>query len=156
MFVTTLKRAGIGFLIGFAAGESVMLVSALLTSQKTLPVSSFLIGITDDSNASFLLQMLLTGIIGAISYAGVSFYDIRKWSSIKSYIIHFLTVLATCLTCTYFLGLLSNLSELLTEIVVVSLLYFLVWYIRYNYCRELTQKLNSMQEEWRKHDHSPN
>ena len=123
------KKNRYWFFDRICSGESVMLVSALLTSQKTLPVYSFLIGITDDSNASFLLQMLLTGIIGAISYAGVSFYDIRKWGSIKSYIIHFLTVLATCLTCTYFLGLLSNLSELLTEIVVVSLLYFLVWYM---------------------------
>ena len=137
MMRRTWKRALIGFVIGMVIGN---LISLCMNGSQDF---SQYVG-----SDRFLPQTVLSGVLGAISMAGVSFYDIEDWSLLKTAVLHYLLIMAAYLPIALTLGWIEPKAE---QIVLMALLmaagYALIWVIMYVRYQAEVKKLNRLLKE---------
>ncbi len=146
MLLKTLKRAGIGFLIGMAVGNFIAFILGSTSSGEVHFMAEKLIKHCGSEPLAFLMQTLLSGVIGLVAWAGMTFYELENWSMLRSMITHFLTICFIYFPCAYLLYWLVTLEEMLIMAGILAVAYIIVWLIMCAVYRAQVKQLNAMQQ----------
>ncbi len=148
MLKRTLKRAGIGFLLGIAIGnliaflfDSVFGGSGPIVSQKALELFG-------GEVEALLIQSFLSGLIGFAGCAGMTFYEMEEWSLLRIMASHLGVVFAVFLPVSYILGWFTDLTELLIISGMMLVSYFIVWRIMCHIYKKQVDELNEIQQKF--------
>ena len=145
MLVKTLKRAAIGFLIGMAVGNIIVYLSSgyhALVSQKA-------VDLFDGSEAvAMLFQCLLSGVYGAICFAGISFYDVERLPLAGATALHCALIILTYAPIGILLGWVGSITEILLVAGCQFVGYFIIWLILCAVYRKQVRELNKMLEDY--------
>ena len=124
MLEKTLKRAGMGVLIGIAAGY---VIAFLMSHGEAIsPEFTEFIG---DKPAAVFIQTMLMGILGAVCFGGMSFYDVGSWSMVRTMLTHFLTITAVYVPLSLFLRWFTSAGPLLIMLGAMAAAYVIIWVI---------------------------
>ena len=145
LLVKTLKRAGFGFLLGVLIGN---LISAL-SGWPDAFVTSILLEKAGGLSAAVLWQTFLSGVLGAVSFAGVSFYEIDRWPLLLTAAVHYLVIEATYLSIAFILGWLETAGQALIWILLCAAAYLIIFLIMWAIYRSQVKELNEMQTRYR-------
>lgn len=144
MLVQTLKRAGFGFILGMAVGNLI----AGLTGHPNI-VSPALLERTGSLSAALLWQTLLSGVIGAAGFAGVSYYDIERWPLLLADAVHYLSYMAVFLPAAFFLGWTEKAGETLVMAAILLAVHTLIFLIMCAIYRAQVRELNELNQKRR-------
>ena len=147
MLAKTLKRAGIGFLLGIAVGN---VITGLMADSELLAPA--LVAKAGSLSAAFLLQTLFTGLLGAVAFAGIAFYDIEDWPLLRIAVVHYLLIEAAYLPIGFFLGWFEGWGPALNWVAGCALAYAVVFLIMCIVYRVRVRELNEWNEQ-RKQEH---
>ncbi|MBP5604960.1 MAG: DUF3021 domain-containing protein [Ruminiclostridium sp.] len=147
MLMKTLKRAGLGFLLGMAVGNVIAFISGLSSTGEVQFMSVKLIELCGGEPLAFLIQTLLSGLIGLSGFAGMTLYDLEKWSMVACMGTHFTICMLTFLPCAYLLYWINSWEELLVMTGIMAAAYILIWLIMCAVYRAQVKKLNILQSE---------
>ena len=142
MLGKTLKRAGLGFLAGIAVGN---VITALLAGPDL--VAPALAEGMGSVSAAFLLQTLLSGLLGAVSFAGTGLYAIERWSLALTALVHYLIIEAVYLPIGFLLGWFDGLGEALIWVGICAVAYGVIFLILWAVYRAQVRELNELNEE---------
>lgn len=145
MIVKTIKNAAFGFILGMAVGNFI----AALTGAEML-VAPSLVKRIGSWQAAVLVQTLLSGVIGAAGMGGMSFYDIERWSLLRTALTHYALCIAVCLPVALFLSWIDNLVDFLVIITMMGIGYMIIFFIMYAYYKKQVKELNELQKEYLK------
>ncbi len=148
MLIKTLKRAGIGFLLGIAAGNLIALLfewpfggSGPIVSQKAMDIFG-------GEAEALLVQSFLSGLIGFAGCAGMTFYEMERWSLLRIMASHLGIIFAVFLPVSYILGWFADLAELLILSGMMLVSYFIVWRIMCHIYKKQVDELNEIQQKF--------
>lgn len=147
MIVKTLKRAGVGFLLGIVIGNLIALLTGGGHSETFIPVSPLLIEKVGDIAIAELVQSLVSGAYGAICFAGVSFYEVEKLPLSLAMIFHCALVILTYIPCAVSLDWVSDIKTLLIVILIQLIVYFIIWLIMYSIYKSQVKELNALNQK---------
>ena len=102
-----LRRALLGFLVGIAVGNLIVIISGFITEGKILLFDSSLLEKTGSEAGAFLMQTLLSGLYGAIGMGGAIVYELEDWSLLKASVIHYLLSTLSFYPIALYLGWMS-------------------------------------------------
>ena len=141
----TAKLAGIGFIMGMLIGVFMLLIiSYAQTGGKTL-IPEYLITKAGNEANALMLQMIVSGIYGAICMAGVALYGIESWGLLKTPIIHYLICTVSFIFIGSFMGWISlNAADVGIVAGGFAVVYFIIWLIMYIRYRSEVDELNVM------------
>ena len=145
MLAKTLKRAGLGFFVGVTVGN----VITALAAQPNL-LSPALVARMGGETAAFLLTTLFTGMLGAVSFAGISFYDIESWSLLRTAVVHYAVIEACYIPMGFFLGWFERWGEALIWMGICAVSYLIVFLILCAVYRAQVRELNELNEKRKK------
>ena len=94
MLKRTLQLAFTGFILGMAIGNIIAIVSSYAAGGEVLAFSPELLEKTGSAASALLLQTLLSGLMGAVSFGGVILYEIDSLPLPAVSIIHCAMILA--------------------------------------------------------------
>ena len=138
-----LKYIGIGFLIGSAVGNIIALHPFLFGSKDLTPVSPALTEKLGSAESAFLIQTLLSGRLGAVSFAGMLFYDRDDWPMILSAVIHWLLIMLFYFPIALYCGWISeDPREMLIMALIMTAAYVLIWLFMFLHYRKQAEELN--------------
>ena len=89
MFVKTMKKAGIGFLVGVLAGNLIIWLSG---ASGGLMISPELIARVGSETGAMAVQTLTMGLYGAVCMGGMMLYRVESWSLALSTAVHYLMI----------------------------------------------------------------
>ena len=147
MLKITLRRAGIGFLLGMAVGNIIAVISAFSSTGEVRFMSQGLIDACGGEALAFLLQTVCSGLIGLAGFAGMSFYDIEHWSMLRTMLTHLAVVYAVFIPVSYLLYWIQEPLELLIMMIFMLVWYMIIWLIMCARYRAQVKKLNALQSE---------
>lgn len=150
MLKRTLKRAGIGFLLGSVIGNFIAFIFVLFSEGDGPIVSQKVITMCGGEAEALLLQSFLSGLIGFAGCAGMTFYEMEEWSLLRIMASHLGVVFAVFLPVSYILGWFADLAELLIMSGMMLVSYFIVWRIMCAVYRQRVKELNVLQKEFEK------
>ena len=150
MLKTTLRRAGIGFLLGCVIGNFIAFIFVLFSEGDGPIVSQKVITMCGGEAEALLLQSFLSGLIGFAGCAGMSFYEIEKWSLLRIMATHNAVIFAVFLPVSYVLGWFGSLTELLIISIFMLVWYFIIYLIMCAVYRRRVKELNVLQKEFEK------
>ncbi len=138
-----IKYAGIGFLIGSAVGNIIALLPFLFGKRELLPVPQTLTEKLGSAERAFLVHTLLSGLLGAVSFAGMLFYERDDWSMIQSAVIHWLLIMLFYFPIALYCGWISeDPREMLIMALIMTAAYVLIWLFMYLRYRKQAEELN--------------
>lgn len=140
----TLKRAGIGFMLGVIISD---IISILATDS--IPVSKALLDFAGSPRAALLIQFFLAGAYGALCMGTVGLYDIERLPLTLSSVLHCLICIVPFIPLSLFLGWSDSIGTTLIMTVIQVGVYFIIWLIIFLRCRAEIRKMNEKQEEIR-------
>ena len=150
MLKRTLKRAGIGFLLGIAIGNLIAFLFDSVFGGNGPIVSQKALEIFGGEVEALLIQSFLSGLIGFAGCAGMTFYEMEEWSLLRIMASHLGVVFAVFLPVSYILGWFADLAELLIMSGMMLVSYFIVWRIMCAVYRQRVKELNVLQKEFEK------
>ena len=147
MVATTLKRAGFGFLLGMIVGVFIVVIEGFANGGAIVLPSS-LLAVTGSQAGALLSQMLVSGVFGAVPWAGITFYELESWGLLKQAVVHYATYTAAFLVIGVGVGWfepsLTNMGLVAGIFAICHGIIWLVMYARYkaevNELSELLQK----------------
>lgn len=142
MLKKTLKRIGLGFLLGAVIGNLV----AVLTGGGEL-VSPLLTERTGSLQTAILLQVLLSGVIGAAGLGCIGLYEIERWPLLAACFVHYLIYMAAFIPASLLLGWVSTAADVLIMAAVLLAAQFTVFLIMCAIYRSQVRELNKLQKE---------
>ena len=145
MLVRIFKRAGLGFLLGMAMGN---IIAYFTSSGSGLPVAPQLIEAVGGEAGALLIQTVLSGLIGAAGFGGMLFYEIEKWSMLRTMATHFALISAVFLTVSRLLYWMTTLTEILVMEGIMLVAYLIVWVIMCAVYRSQVKELNELQIQY--------
>ena len=145
MLKQTLKRAGIGFLIGIAVGNLIAFISVLIGGGSI--VSQKCIDMCGGEAEAILLQSFLSGLIGFAGCAGMTFYEIERWSLLRVMSSHLGVIFAVFLPVSYILGWFVTVFDMLIMSGIMLVAYFIVWRIMCAVYKKKVRELNDLQQK---------
>lgn len=148
MLMKTLKRAGIGFLLGMAIGNFIAFITAYTSSGGEVHfMPEKLIEHCGGEAMAFLMQTLLSGLIGLAGFAGMSLYELEEWGMAAAMGTHFGIVMLIFLPCGYLLYWLNTWEDMIIMSVIMAVAYLIVWAIMCAVYRRQVKQLNVLQEQ---------
>ena len=150
---TILRRAALGFLIGMAMGNGISWIFGLADGGLA---DWSLVGRTGSLAGALALQTLVSGLYGAICFAGMSLYDIEAWPMLASAASHYLLIVLCYIPSALLLGWARGVQDLLLTAGIQLVGYVIVWFIIFLNYRAQVNKLNEIknQNEDRDSQHS--
>lgn len=147
MLKRTLKRGIIGALIGTNAGLIISCLSVIASSGGGSIISPRIMAMCGDEAHALLLTLLLSGIMGFIDCAGMSFYEMENWSLFRIMASHLVLIFAAFVPVAFFLGWVETPLELLIVSIPMLISYFIVYVIMCAIYKKQVKELNEMQEK---------
>ena len=144
MLKITLKRAGIGFLLGIAVGNLIAFICVMFSGGGAL-VSEKTMAMCGGEAEALLLQSFLSGLIGFAGCAGMTFYEMEEWSLLRIMASHLGVIFAVFLPVAYFLDWTPELPDLLIVSGMMLVSYFIVWRIMCAIYKRQVKELNDLQ-----------
>ncbi|MBQ9437959.1 MAG: DUF3021 domain-containing protein [Lachnospiraceae bacterium] len=148
MLITTLKRGGVGFLLGMAVGNIIAFITAYAYSAVGYSrfVSPGLIERCGSEAVAFLIQTILSGLIGCAGWAGMSFFEIERWSMLQALLAHLAVIYAVYFPCAFFLFWVTSFQEFLLMAGIMFAADMVIWRIMCTVYQAQVRELNLMQE----------
>ena len=109
MFANTMKRAGIGFLLGIAVGNIIVWIGGMTSGSMVSPELAAGMG---SETGAMAFQTVLMGLYGAVSMSGMSLYEIESWTLARSTVVHYLIIAVMFLLMDKVLGWGGSPSEI--------------------------------------------
>ncbi len=147
MFKQTVKRGIIGSFIGMAAGIIIPCAVNIVQNDSGPVLSQKVLEMCGDEAHAMLLTLLLTGIMGFLDCAGMTFYEIEQWSLLRVMATHLGVIFAAFLPTAHILGWVGSLEELIIISVIMLIGYFIVWRIMCVIYSKQAEELNRLQQE---------
>ena len=142
-----IKRILIGFVIGMAIGDLITFLNAYFSGSSVLFGSDMISKYGSETNA-FLVHTLLSGIHGAICFAGTCFYEIEDWGLLKATVLHCFLINASFLIIGLYLNWIpANTVVILISCLVITGIFFIIWLIMASRYRKEVKKLNDLLRE---------
>ena len=141
MLKTILKRAGLGFLIGLPVGT----VIAWCSSGKL--VSPQLAERLGSEFAAVLLQMLCSGLYGAVTMAGMTLYDLERCPLALATGLHCLLVIVPYIPLALLLDWASSIPDILIVWCFQIIAFFIIWLIMWLRYKAEVKKLNELNQK---------
>lgn len=146
MLKTIFRRANLGFSIGILLGDGIAILSGSLLAGELVMVSEKMMSLTDNVVLAFIIQTLLSGLYGAITFSTTVFYDIERLSLIMATALHCLVVVGTFIPMALFLGWGTDDPIVFITMISCQILgFFIVWLIMYIKYKKQVKELNEMQ-----------
>ena len=146
------RRALLGFLVGIAVGNLIVILSGFFTEGKILLFDSSLLEKTKSEASAFLMQTLLSGLYGAIGMGGAIVYELEDWSLLKASIVHYLLITLAFFPIGLYLGWMSpSIKDFLFVAIMLGIANSIIWVIMYNVYHFKVKELNHLL----KHENSP-
>lgn len=139
MLVKTLKRAGFGFILGMAVGNLI----AALTGDSQI-VSSVLLERAGSLSAALLFQTLLSGLIGAAGFGGMSLYEIEDWPLLRAAAVHYLLYMIVLFFSGLYLGWFGTAVGFLAMAGIMGAAHLCIFFVMCAYYRARVKELNEM------------
>lgn len=143
MLAKTLKRAGLGFLLGILVGNLI----SIFSGWPDALVTEMLLQKAGGLCAAFLWQTVLSGVLGAVSFAGMSLYEIESWSLLRIAVVHYLLIEAVYTPVAFALGWRDSLSGMLLWLLFSAVVYLIIFLIMCAVYRRQVQELNALNEQ---------
>ena len=145
MLATTLKRAGIGFVIGLFVGNLIAILMGTAATGGITFASKQLLDMAGGSPVlSMLLQSLFSGLYGAVCFAGMSFYDAERLPLAAATALHCALIVLLFIPISYLLGWVSALIETLIIAGCQIVGFFIIWLIMYSVYKKQVNELNEL------------
>ena len=148
MFAKTLKRAGIGFLLGIAVGNVICFAGG------GAGISSDLIAHAGSETGAMALQTIVMGLFGSFAMSGMSLYEIDSWPLALSTSVHYLMIALMYVIMDRVLSWNGSVEQILVVEFIQLIVFFIIWlfiYLRYrSEVRALNEELHEMQNNGKK------
>lgn len=89
----------------------------------------------------FFLQVIGSGLFGALSMGGSAVYDIESWGLLKATLIHYFVTLGAFILASFLLQWFS-LDVILYAVAAFTVIYFIIWIIQYSIYKKEVKKMN--------------
>lgn len=143
MIVITLKRMGFGFILYMPLCS---IISTLIGGDNIVPPD--LVERIGSFQIAYLLQMLLSGILGVVSIGGVGFYDIERWSLLKAAVTHFALIITVFIPVSLILCWVKSTEGMLIMFIIMTLAYTIIFLIMWIIYKMDVRELNNIQQEF--------
>jgi len=139
------KLAAIGFVMGMIAGNVIALITSYASLGRPIPYSEYLLAKAGSPVLAFIIQTLLSGVLGAIAMAGSVLYELDSWGMTKVVIVHYLMIIVTYVSIGLALGWFRfDLLTIAFSIAMMAAAYFMIWLIMYLRYKREVNKLNRL------------
>lgn len=129
--------------VGFPLGIFILILISLLSDNDSL-VSPALAQQVGCETAALALNLVLSGIFGALCMGGTVFYEIEDWSLTKATFLHYLLIIACFPPLAWFLRWFTKPTDILIMTGIQTVAFFLIWLIMYLRCRAEVKELNEL------------
>ena len=148
MLAKTLKRVGIGFLLGIVIGYALSILTGLDNPDVFISVPPRLLSLTGSVPLSQILQGLFSGIYGAVCFGTMTFYEIERWPLALATGAHCAVIVLLYIPVGFFLGWLDGWLDMLIVAGCQLVGFFIIWLIMYFGYKKQIRELNKMQERF--------
>ena len=149
MLAITLKRAGVGFLIGIVIGNLIAVLTGTTSTGGVTFASPQLLSMAGGSAVlSMLLQSLFSGLYGAVCFAGMSFYDADRLPLAAATALHCAVIILTFIPISLILGWIGGITELLIVMAIQLVVFIIIWLIMWSIYKKQVKELNEMQKDY--------
>lgn len=148
MIKKTIRYAFIGFFIGMPVGIVILLLMSFSNGGGELVFSELMLTKGGSEAGALALQVFLSGLFGAICWAGITFHEIESWGMLKAFIFHYAVIIAGFVVIGLNLGWIEFDAEQIGLMALfLGLGYCVVWVIMYLKYRAEAKELNKYLEE---------
>jgi len=144
----TLKKAMLRGILGFPLGiflavTITMLISIIKGTGQYYSVVPELINRTHNEVNAFVLQYILSGLLGFAFAAGSAVFEVEDWSITKQTVIHFFISTIAMFPIAYTCRWMDNsVGGIATYISVFILTYAIVWVVQYSVWKKKIKEIN--------------
>ena len=146
MVATTLKRAGFGFLLGMVAGVFIVIGMSFAAGGSIALPDKLLVMMGSEAGA-LLAQVLISGLFGAIPWAGISFYELDSWGLLKQAVVHYASYTVAFMILGYAAGWVETPADMAFIAGVFAVGHAIIWTIMYMRYKAETKELNELLQE---------
>lgn len=140
-----IKYAFTGFIIGMAVGNIITIIESILIGGGYLIFPDLLMAKAGNMANALAIQTFMSGVHGAICFAGVFFYHFEEWSMTRIVITHYMLIMISFVTIGSWLGWISlSFVDIGMMAILLGIAYFIVWMIMYLRCLKEVNMLNDM------------
>lgn len=157
MLAKTLKRMGIGFLIGVVVGDLIAVLTGTSSTDGLAFTSKQLLDMAGgNAVVAMILQSLFSGIYGALCFAGISFYDIERWPLSLATASHCALIILPFIPIALLLGWFNSVISILIMSSMQLVAFFIIWLIMYFGFKKQVRELNELQSKLNSDENSEN
>ena len=141
------KLALIGFFLGMLIGNLISFITCDKSVQPPVIASPILVERTGSTTAAMIVNTLLSGLLGAVAWAGVIFHDPEEfdWGMTKAALLHFLLIMVFNIPIALYCGWLNpDAVSILIWVGIMTVCYFIIWLIMYLRYKKETSELNEL------------
>ena len=150
MLKKAIKLSGLGILFGIAICNIIVALSGYAYTGEIQALPPLLSERTGGQLSAYILQLLLSGLYGAVCMGTTVLYDIEKMPLLLSTALHYLAVMLIYIPVALILCWISSVSEMLIVMAFMTVAYFIIWIILYSIYKAQVKELNRLQKEHRK------
>ena len=145
MLTKTLKRAGIGFLLGIVIGDLIALITGNSSTDGVTFASKQLLDMAGGNGViAMLLQSFFSGLYGALCFAGMSLYEMERLPLAAATALHCAIIVIFYIPIALLLGWVSGIAEILMIAGIQIVVFFIIWLIMYFAYRKQVRELNEL------------
>ena len=145
MLAKTLKRAGIGFLIGIVIGDLIALITGNSSTDGVTFASKQLLDMAGGNGVTaMLLQSFFSGLYGALCFAGMSLYESDRLPLAAATALHCAVIVIFYIPIALLLGWVSGIAEILVVAGIQIVVFFIIWLIMYFAYRKQVREINEL------------
>ena len=151
MLKMIIRRAFWGFSVGILAGDGIAMLTGSLNAGELVLVSDKVVNFAGSLALAVVIQTVLSGLYGAITFGTTVFYEIESWSLMIATALHCLVVVGLFVPLSMFLGWGSD--DPISYLIMIAFQvtgFFLIWLIMYLIYRKQVKELNELQDSYLK------
>jgi hypothetical protein len=142
---SALRWGLLGFPLGIAIATTILLIQSLGWGEgRFLVATPDLIGLMGSESGAFLLQYVLSGILGATFAACSVIFTVDEWSLLRQTATHFIitavVMMGVAVGCRW---VPLELLSILQYRVVLVVIYVIIWGIQWLYWRRRVAQVNA-------------
>ena len=145
----------IGFIMGIVVGLLITAIAFMFGENKEIVIVSpeFAQSIGNTALA-FVIQSVLTGMLGVAGYGGSELYRIESWSLLRSTLTHFIIVISLFFVIAFTLKwiVISDIPMMLIMLGSYVAVYFIIWLVSYLKVNHQVRDINTGLEKMKDHN----
>ncbi len=102
------------------------------------------------SGTTFVVHLIMSGILGLIAMGGSVVYDIESWGLLKATSTHYILVMLDFVIVATALGWVTSIIEMMVFLAGMTIIYAMIWlfesYLWKRTIRKMNEQLKEMQE----------